>query len=337
MNGSVSPDISVIITFYNARKTLIEAVESLLHQSFRIFEVLLVDDGSSDGSMSLLSEIDDERLVRYQAGRIGRAAALNFGLEKAVGEYVAILDADDIALPNRFFEQKTILDTQQAIGLVCSSIELVDENGKDIGFVHFPTEHEDLCNTLLELNPFAHSSVMYRRKIALKVGGYNQRCEKSIDFNFYLDLLSVGVIFSGQKKAQIQLRCSSESWGKSDGKALQMQYGILGLINYYFRLNNDDEFLRGEEKHWKKVHQCFVEWFKRKRYQQRYEAKKHLHSAKMMLAKKRFINAASDVLAAFNEDYCCLCYRGVGFKYPRDVKMFVKWMIEKKNAYWVCK
>ena len=326
MNGSVSPDISVIITFYNARKTLIEAVESLLHQSFRIFEVLLVDDGSSDGSMDSLSELDDDRLVRIQAGRIGRASALNLGLEKAKGEYVAILDADDVALPQRLLEQKKVLDTRQDIGLVCSSIELIDEDGNDVGIVHFPTGHAELCEALLELSPFAHSSVMYRRKKAIEIGGYNQRCEKSIDFNFYLDLLSAGVIFSCQKKAQIKLRYSSESWGKSDGKALQMQYGILGLINYYLRSKNDNDVLRGEEKHWKIVHQFFLEWFERQGYQKRYEAKKHLHSAKVMYKKKQYINAASGLISALSVDCYCLLYRGIGFKYPRDVVRFIEWM-----------
>jgi len=325
MNSSGLPDISVIVTFFNARDTLGIAVDSILSQSFTDFEVLLVDDGSSDGSMDSLSEFDDFRLIRLQAGRIGRAAALNLGLRSARGEYVAILDADDLALPQRLSEQKSVLDTLPNVGLVCSSIELMDEVGNDLGFVEFPTEHEELQKKLLELNPFAHSSVMYRRHIALEVGGYNERCEKSIDFNFYLDMLSAGVRLIGQKKAHIRLRHYRTSWGKDDAQALQMRYGILGLINYYLRSIGEIGILRSDEECWVMELEMYQKWFERQGYRRRYEAKKDLYGAKVMLSKKRFVEGGCLILSALRTDFCCFCYSGVGFDYPHDVMKFVHW------------
>ena len=323
MSEVAVPEISIIITFYNARRTLIEAVNSVLSQTFSNFELLLVDDGSTDGSMKSLENLDDTRLVRLQAGRIGRALALNLGLRKARGGYIAILDADDVALPQRLEEQKQMLDNCPDVGLICSSMELMDEDGNDLGVVVIPTEQHDLLARLLQLNPFAHSSVMYRRQLAIDIGGYNERCEKSIDFNFYLEMLSAGVRISGQAQAHIRLRYYASSWGKVDGQALQMLYGILGVINYYLITSGKEGVLRGDETRWRMIKPLFVKWFERQGYRRRYEAKKALNRARIALSNGHFMKGIRQMSLALRMDFCCWCYRGVGFVYPRDAEQFI--------------
>lgn len=317
------PLISVIMTFYNARNTLEEAVKSILNQSFINFELLLIDDGSSDGSMEFLNTFEDIRLVYIHAGKVGRAAALNLGLQSSRGKYIAILDADDVALPNRLEDQRDFLEINSDIGLVCSSVELIDEDGHLIGVSQIPVEHEKLLERLLRLNPFAHSSVMYHRQKALNVGGYNERCEKSIDFNFYLDLISAGTKIKGQKKAYTRLRDYPSSWGKSDQQALQMYFGIIGLIDYYLNNVGEERFLRGKESRWNKINLIFKVWFESKGFRRRYDAKKNLKAAKTRLFSGDIFKCISLIFSALYLDPLCIFSRGIGFSYPKDPKHFI--------------
>ena len=318
-----NPIISIIMTFYNARNTLGEAVISILNQSFTNFELLLIDDGSSDDSMESLKVFEDIRIVNIHAGRIGRAAALNLGLQTARGKYIAILDADDVALSNRLEAQKQFLDMNSDVWLVCSSVELIDEKGQFIGISEIPTEHEKLLERLLKLNPFAHSSVMYHRQKALKVGGYNERCEKSIDFNFYLDLVSAGAKIKGQKQAYTRLRDYASSWGKSDSEALQMFFGIAGVIDYHLNYIGEVRFLRGEESRWNKIKPIYKVWFESNGYKNRYEAKKALKFSKSSLFSGDIFKCIRLLFSALNLDPLCMFSRGIGFSYPKDPKNFI--------------
>ena len=105
------PIVSVVTTFYNASSTIRDTIESIIESDFDDFEIILVDDGSTDDSNEIILEINDVRIHLHKPGRIGRSLALNLGLDKAIGKYIAILDADDLCLPSRFSIQASMLDS----------------------------------------------------------------------------------------------------------------------------------------------------------------------------------------------------------------------------------
>ena len=321
--------ISVITTFYNSESTIKSAVDSILKQTCSNFEYILVDDGSNDGSDAVLNDIYDERITLLQPGRVGRAAALNIGLNYASGEYIAILDADDIALSDRLNLQSVLLDKKPNVVLVCSNAKLIDENSKSIGVTDFPVVHDSLVNNLIKLNPFPHSSVMYRRANAIKILGYNERCEKSIDYNFYLELLLDGGQFLGVKDSLICLRSYSNSWGKNDNQGLQIRYGIIGLINYYQSLNGNNSILRTNNSEWKKFKIIFDVWFEKHRFHKKVEAKKTFALARIALKQRHLVPFFTGILATVKQEPLFWSYRGCGFKYPVDINYFLKYLNKK--------
>jgi glycosyltransferase involved in cell wall biosynthesis len=316
--------VSVITTFYNASSTIRGTIESIVESDFDDFEIILVDDGSTDASTKIISEINDARIRLYKPGRIGRSFALNLGLEKANGKYIAILDADDLCISSRLSEQVQILDNNPKYSLVCSNAELIDINKRKIGLTNFPKIHGDLVNCLFSLNPFPHSSVMYRRELALRIGGYDERCEKSIDYNFYLNLLSSDAIFYCNNNLLIQLRSYEHSWGKNDSNALQIRYGILGLINYYQRKNNMEGMLEMDSKMWIESKELYDQWFDTMNFQKQIQAKHLIRSFKLNIKRLNLTRAAKEIIGALKLDPWFWRYRGCNFNYPEDVMRFIK-------------
>ncbi len=322
--------ISVVTTFHNASHTLPDTMSSLLAQSYTNFEHILVDDGSDDNSATGVRESADQRTILVEPGRVGRAEALNVALKQAKGEYVAILDADDITKADRLLRQKAMLDADAGLTLVCANAELIDEDGKEIGRTYFPETHRDLVASLMNLNPFPHSSVMFSRAKALEVGGYNVRCEKSIDYNFYLDLLATGGQFGGHEEPLIRLRSYSTSWGKNDQQGLQIRYGILGLINYFQKSRGGQDILHAPLSDWIAVKIAFDEWFELRGFQQRMEAKKILSNALILLKSGRLLKFALGVKDALKRDPWLFKYRGCGFHYPEDALVFLRYLKQKQ-------
>lgn len=323
------PDISVITTFYNASATLAECIESVKSQCEVSIEHLLVDDGSSDGSSDIASFYSGASIRHLSPGRVGRANALNFGLQHARAPIVAILDADDIALPKRFHAQFQFLRDNQGISLLAGNAQLVNKNGEKFNETNIGLTHEMLCEKLLTLNPFPHSTIAMRRSMALAIGGYNVRCEKSIDFNLYLALLAQGAKLAALAQPVIALRIYPDSWGKSDQSALQMRYGILGLINYRCIQLNYEPLFGLAESDWEEMMSRFNRWFDMRGYMRRHIAVKTLRDGVTNIVDGNYVMGLEQVTRAIKSDPRTLINRGVGFVYPRDADRFLKTFISR--------
>lgn len=167
-----TPAISVVLPVYNGLPYLRAAVESVLTQSFRDFELIVINDGSSDGSAELLAAFDDPRLrLSHQENR-GLAATLNIGIAQARGHYIARQDQDDICLPGRFEKQVTFLDSHPHVGLLGTAAEIWVASERTARTLCHPAESDALRFGLLFNNYFVHSSVMLRRAVFDSVGGY---------------------------------------------------------------------------------------------------------------------------------------------------------------------
>ena len=172
---SGNPKVSVLMTVYNGEKFLRESIESILCQTFDDFEFIIIDDGSTDASPNIMASFSDPRLVFVQQENIGQTKSLNKGLHLARGEYVARQDADDISLPDRFEKQAAYLDAHPEVVVVGGSVIRVDEQGNALRRLVFPQTHRKVRKRLRQgINPLVHTTVMFRRREIVSLGGYNE-------------------------------------------------------------------------------------------------------------------------------------------------------------------
>ena len=315
--------ISLITTFYNAEKTISDTIKSTLNQTYNNFEHILVDDGSTDSTADIIHNIDSSLKI-FKPGRIGRANALNYAIEKSTGEYIAILDADDLCFKNRLEVQNKILDNNKDISLTFSNAYYYDYKNKDIGISHFPLSHDDIVLNIKRLNPFPASSAMYRRKDFLETRGYNTKCLKSLDFNLYLEFLLNHKKFSGNADPLIKVRLDDQSWGKNDNESLQLRYGIIGLINYNIEKNFILKSLYDySDNDWSYFLKIYDKWFLKMKFHKKDTSKKFFHKAKLNFRDKMFLYSFINFLKAFYIDPKFIFYRGIGFDYEKDIKNFL--------------
>lgn len=176
------PRVSVLLPAFNALATLPRAVASIRAQTFTDWELLAVDDGSTDGTAEWLraQATQEPRLKVISQPHAGIVAALNRGLAEARGQLIARMDADDASLPERLAEQVVLLDAQPAVGVVGSLVEFAGDRAASQGYaLHVDWLNEVVTPEQIALNrfvesPFAHPSVMFRRELVTELGGYRE-------------------------------------------------------------------------------------------------------------------------------------------------------------------
>lgn len=162
-----SPVVSVLLPVFNGSATLKAAMRSILGQTYSDFELLVIDDGSTDGSAEIAKSLGDERIIVIgNSERQGLAARLNEGIDFSRGRYIARMDADDLAFPKRFEEQVIFLEAHHDIDLIaCRVVAFFDDPcGKTniIGLLPFEAKHEDICKNPWRGFPMPHPTWMGR-------------------------------------------------------------------------------------------------------------------------------------------------------------------------------
>jgi hypothetical protein len=182
-----TPKVSVVMSVYNSGKYLREAADSILGQTFRDFEFIIVDDGSTDSTWAILTSYNDPRIVLVRnEENIGLTRSLNKGLAVASGEYVARMDADDISLPHRFEKQVAFLKKHSGIGILGSICQRIDTNGREQGLHQAPTNDLQIRWTSLLANPFWHPTVMIRRDVLTQNGlNYDEAFQTAQDYDLW--------------------------------------------------------------------------------------------------------------------------------------------------------
>ncbi len=195
-NGS--PLVSVLMPVYNREKFVDEAIESVLAQDYNSFELVLVDDGSTDASPQILKrwQEKDSRIVVVTAPHNeGIPGALNRGLAHSRGRYIARIDSDDVMLPGRLSAQTKFISSRPDVILVTSPFEYMDADGKYISSWKSDAPHEVVVFLLNFFNIVAgHGQVMYRKDDVLAEGGYSMEYPSSEDFDLWVKLLKRGRI-----------------------------------------------------------------------------------------------------------------------------------------------
>jgi glycosyltransferase EpsE len=189
-----NPLVSVIMGVYNCERTVRASVESMLAQDYRELELVIVDDGSSDGTAEIVRGCaqKDGRIILLQNERNrGLARSLNRCIEAAAGQYLARMDGDDLSCPDRIGKQVRFLEEHGEYGFCGSTISLFDSSGT-WGRVAYP-ELPD-AGSFLFRNPFAHPTVVFRAALLKDAGGYD--CDPSIgrseDYDLFMRLYASG-------------------------------------------------------------------------------------------------------------------------------------------------
>ena len=198
------PAVSILLPVYNAAATLERALDSIAAQTFADWELIAVDDGSTDASAALLGAwaARDARVRVITAAHRGIAAALNAGLAAARGPRIARMDADDVMLPDRLGAQCAFLDAHGGTGVVSCLAEHAATHGRQEGFEVYvrwvnsilaPREH--LLNRFIE-SPLVHPTAMWRREITECFGPYDETQPWPEDYELWLRLMDAGVVFA---------------------------------------------------------------------------------------------------------------------------------------------
>lgn len=183
------PELSIIMPVYNRDKYIGEAINSLLSQTYQNFELIIINDASTDNSLQIIKSFKDKRIkVLINEQNKGIVFSRNKGLQIAQGEYIAPFDSDDIALPEKFLKQINFLNSNPEFGMIGSWVKLIDENGKLLQKKwKLNAKPERIPSCLLFRNYFAQPSVIIRKE-AIPIGGYNPDFEIGEDYIMWINI-----------------------------------------------------------------------------------------------------------------------------------------------------
>jgi glycosyltransferase involved in cell wall biosynthesis len=186
-----APNISVLMSCFNAEQWLADSIKSVLTQTHQNFEFIIVDDGSSDGTAATIRDYaaQDRRIKPIFKQNTGLPDSLNVGLAQAKAPWIARLDADDLAEPTRFAEQLAFVRTHSKVILVGTGFTEIDGNGDTLAVHHMPTANHQIKSNLVRGRHYLiHSSTLYSREAVKKVGGYRPRARLAEDLDLWLRL-----------------------------------------------------------------------------------------------------------------------------------------------------
>ncbi|MEK7594259.1 MAG: glycosyltransferase [Patescibacteria group bacterium] len=184
--------VSVVMSVYNGEAFLRDAIDSILAQTYKDFEFVIVNDGSTDGSESIIKSYNDPRIKLFSQDNEGLVAGLNKGIEQSSGEYIARQDADDMSEPTRLQKQLGLLQADEELVIVGSSMKVMDGAGKVLHEHRVLLNDPELEQELLIRSPFAHGSVVFRKSAYDKAGGYTQDEWPAEDYGLWLRMASFG-------------------------------------------------------------------------------------------------------------------------------------------------
>ena len=211
--------VSVIIPVYNGGKTIKETIQSVLNQTFTNFELIIINANSTDATLSIISQIEDERIKVYSYSKANVAVNRNRGIKHATGNYITFLDADDLWTDDKLAAQYTALQSNPQAGVAYSWTNCIDENGKFLRKTSQVNWNGDVYSKFL-LDDFIGngSNVMIRRELLIEVGGFDEKLTNAQDTDMWLKLSALSN-FICIPKAQILYRILTDS----------MSSNVLGL------------------------------------------------------------------------------------------------------------
>jgi glycosyltransferase involved in cell wall biosynthesis len=240
----MKPDISVILPAYNAERYIQLSINSVLSQSFGNFELIVINDGSTDRTEEIIRSFSDERInyIKNSENR-GLSASYNIGVRAARGRYIARMDADDLCDERRFERQLGFMEKNPQVGIVGSDILLIDEAGRLIGKARKPASHARLKWASLFSTPLFHPSIMARTEI-MKENPYDESLANSEDYELWSRLLFFGdVRLSNMRIPLLRYRVFPHSFTQKldPAKRARSAENTIRNIEHYISLSESEK------------------------------------------------------------------------------------------------
>ncbi len=247
------PKISVLISSYNHEKYVGEAIQSVLDQTFRDFEIIIVDDGSTDNTVSEIQKFSDPRIhFTDLKNNHGISIAYNKAFQMSTGEFIAGLGSDDVFVPEKLEKQLEFLESHQEIAAVYSNAQLIDENGnqfKNKDHFYFSafkgsnrSRYEWLNYFFYHGNCLCHPSILCRREAYGSVEVYDPRIHQIQDLDFYIKFskkYEMHILQERLVKYRIRDHNLNASGSRGD-TAIRSVYEYIQLLRHYTDLKIDD-------------------------------------------------------------------------------------------------
>ena len=184
----MTPLVSVIMPTYNAERFLASAIESVLTQDYSDFEFIVVEDASTDATHIIIqhyANLDSRVRVLRNEGNRSVSYSRNRGILASSGEYIATFDSDDLCMPDRLSTQVRRMEKHGELGVIGSSIFLIDERNRVMGFRRYPTDDQQLRRNMFKFSPFAAPSTMIRKTILVNAGLYDEQLGPGEDIDLW--------------------------------------------------------------------------------------------------------------------------------------------------------
>lgn len=177
-------NITVIMPAYNSGRYIKSSVKSILNQTYKDFEFIIIDDGSTDNTAEIIESFKDSRIIYKKTEHKGTSSALNYGLSIASGNWIARIDSDDLNVPSKLQKQAEFISSNPEYDIISSWSVYFKEPFKILFLLREPVEHEDIYNYLNLHNPVNSSGVIYKKSI-IKKAKYNENFKRLEDLELY--------------------------------------------------------------------------------------------------------------------------------------------------------
>ena len=244
------PLVSVIMSVYNGEKYLVQAIDSILNQTYQNFEFIIIDDCSTDNSSHILQEYAQKdsriKIIKKEKniGIKGFIKNLNLGISIAKGKYIARMDADDISLPERFQKQVDFLENNPEITLVGAQLNLINEQNKITGEAIAALQHRDIVKRITSQIQLFHPVIMFRKDQNIQYREKFLYCE---DYDLYLNLITQGKKLANINEKLLNYRILANSISRKDDVFTKKLMLEKALYFYQSRKKNGSDFYENFE------------------------------------------------------------------------------------------
>ena len=219
-----NPLVTILMPVYNGGEYLLSSIESILKQTYRDFEFLIINDCSTDNSMEIVRSFNDARIVMHSNSlNMGQTKSLNVGLRIAKGRYIVVNDADDLSLPQRIEKQLHFIIKHPEYAVIGTSAFIMDRSGRLKRTFHKPVDPSEISLWILSDTPIIHGSVIMNKEIILANGGYNEEFRICQDYELWSSLMRKGFRVANMPDILVVIRyyLDSISFKEKDAQTIE--------------------------------------------------------------------------------------------------------------------
>ncbi|NMB70461.1 glycosyltransferase [candidate division WWE3 bacterium] len=241
---SEQPFVSVVMPVYNTEKYLKIAIESILNQTYKNYEFIIIDDASTDSSIQIIESYVDPRIkIIKNSSTLRVTKTINVGIRVATGKYIVRMDSDDYSFAERIENQVKFMESNPDVVVCGGAIYVCDSNLKEINIRHYPQTDEQIRKKIFRFNPFAHPATIWVRSVVERVGYYDESIPVTQDYDLLFRVGKYGK-FANLLDPVIKLRTHNQSQSISRGMEQQritLKIRKKAIYEYGYKISTTDK------------------------------------------------------------------------------------------------